>query len=66
MKSNKEIAGLSASELNGRKEELKKELLKLNVQVGMGTNPQDSGKIKQIKKNIARINTSLKQKEDIK
>ena len=64
MKSKQELRELSEEELKSRKIELQKELLKMNVQVATGTNPQNSGKIRLIKKNIARIITLLKQKED--
>lgn len=64
MKSKQELRDLSEGELKSRKIELQKELLKMNVQVATGTNPQNSGKIRLIKKNVARIITLLKQKED--
>lgn len=63
MKITKELRTLSSPELLVRKGELQKELLKLNAQVAMGTNPQNPGKVKQTKKNIARILTLLSQKE---
>lgn len=58
----KEFKDLTTDELRNRTKELKKELMKENVQVAVGTvaNP---GKLKQIKKNIARLSTRLKQKE---
>jgi len=63
MKTTKEMRSLSPEELFARKSELQKELLKLNAQVAMGTNPQNPGKVKQTKKNIARILTLLNEKE---
>lgn len=62
MKIVKELRPLSTEGLNSKLLELKKELLKLNVQVSGGTHPASPGKVKQTKKNIARINTLLKQK----
>ena len=44
-------------------DEFKKELLKLNVQVATGANTSNPGKLRQTKKNIARILTILNQKE---
>lgn len=67
MKITKELKGLSDQELKNRLDEFKKELLKLNVQVATGANTSNPGKLRQTKKNIARILTLLKQKEvDVK
>ncbi len=66
MKITKELKGLSSTELQERLKEFKKELLKLNVQAATGTGVANPGKLKQTKKNIARILTLLKQKEDLK
>ena len=63
MKITKELRDLPEQELKDRLGELKKELLKLNVEVATGANPSSPGKLKQTKKNIARINTLLKEKE---
>ena len=59
MKAAKEFRALSASELNTRLRESKKELLKLNTQTG--ANP--GSKVKQTKKNIARLLTILREQE---
>ena len=64
MKYSKELKGLSTEELKKKLVELKKELLKLNVQVATGSNPENPGMLRLIKKNIARILTLLKMKED--
>ncbi len=62
MKVMKELHGLSVAELHNRLQEFKKELLKLKVEVGAGTGTKSSGKVKQTKKNVARVLTVLKQK----
>lgn len=62
MKTTKELRSLSPEELDSRLIELKKELLKLNVEVATGANPKSSGKLKQTKKNIARILMLLQRK----
>ena len=62
MKITKELRSLSAEERNIRLSELKKELLKLNVQASSGSNLASPGKMKQVKKNIARILTLNHQK----
>ena len=63
MSINKELRGLSSEELNSRLTESRKELLKLNVQVATGASAAGSGKIKQTKKNIARMLSLLHQRE---
>ncbi len=63
MKITKELRGLPVPELLSRLKEFKKELLKLNVEVATGANPSSPGKLKQTKKNIARIFTLIKEKE---
>ena len=57
MKITKDLRNLSSEEMTKRLEEFKKELLKLNVEVATGANPANSGKLRQTKKNIARILT---------
>ena len=63
MRSIQEFQSLSVVDLRKRLEEFKKELLKLNVQVASGANTANPGKLRQTKKNIARINGLLQQKE---
>ncbi len=63
MKSMKEISALSVDELHAHVQELQKELLKVRVEIQAGANPANPGKVKQIKKNIARLRTLLQQKD---
>jgi large subunit ribosomal protein L29 len=63
MKITKEFRGLTPEQLGERLKEFKKELLKLNVEVATGANPSSPGKLKQTKKNVARILTLLREKE---
>lgn len=63
MKKTKEFQALTAGETKNRLDELRKELMKENVHISSGTAPSNPGKIKQTKKNIARLLTALKQKE---
>lgn len=51
----KEIRGLTGKELDGKLAELRKELLKINGQVAVGTTPKNPGQVKAIKRSIARI-----------
>jgi large subunit ribosomal protein L29 len=63
MKITKDLRNLSAGELRVRLGEFKKELLKLNVQVATGSTPDNPGKLRQTKKNIARVMTIIKEME---
>ncbi len=63
MKITKELRTMSEADLKKRREELKKEVLKYNGQRASGTNPENVGKLRQSRKNIARINTLLRQKQ---
>lgn len=49
------------SQLKERLIQLKEELLKLNAQRAIGTTLENPGKIKSVKRIIAKINTTLKQ-----
>jgi large subunit ribosomal protein L29 len=62
----KEIAAMSVEELKARLVELRKELMKLNTQVAAGTPPKNSGQVRAVKKNIARILTFIKDKKPAK
>ncbi len=53
----KEIRGLDKSTLNEKKAELKKELVKMNAQVAIGTALKSPGQVREIKKTMARILT---------
>ena len=53
----KEIRSLDKNTLDEKKIELKKELVKMNAQVAIGTALKSPGQVKEIKKNIARILT---------
>ena len=52
-----ELVQMDEKTLEGKLKELKVELIKINAQRSMGTMPENPGKIKEIKKTIARINT---------
>jgi len=53
----KEVKKMSDKELSSQKLELNKEVLRLNSQVASGTTPENPGKIKEIKRTLARIET---------
>ena len=51
----KELSQLNAKDREKKLTELELELIKLNTQVATGTAPKNSGQLKRIKKDIARI-----------
>ena len=59
----KEIHSMPREELNNKLKELRKELMKQNAQVNIGTAPAKPGQLKQMKKMIAKILTELKKTE---
>ena len=61
MKKN-ELKNLSSEEAGKRMNELKMELMKLRAQVSRGTPPENPGKIRIIKRNIARLLTYKRNK----
>ena len=54
------------SQLEEKLVQLKEELLKLNAQRAIGTTLESPGKIKSIKRMIAKINTALNQEPKVK
>jgi large subunit ribosomal protein L29 len=60
----KELKRSSEADLQTKKAELAKELIKLHAQVAMGTQIKSPGQIRQIRKNIARIETELHNKRE--
>jgi|TARA_Y100000310_G_scaffold206646_1_gene207068 ribosomal protein L29 len=62
----KEMARMSSEQLTQKYGELKKELMKLNMQRASGTPPENPGMIKATKKAIARINTFMTQRKNTK
>ncbi len=59
----KEIRQMKEPDLNSKLKELKKELLKINAQIATHTPPENPGKVKQVKKTIARMLTILHEKK---
>ena len=58
-----ELMNISLDDLNKKLTELRKELIKLNAQISMGTTPESPGKIKLIKKTIAKLKMFINEKE---
>jgi len=57
-----ELKQMNEKMLNEKLIELKKELIKINAQIAVGTPPEKPGRVKQMKRTIARINTYIKNK----
>ncbi|MEM2915825.1 MAG: 50S ribosomal protein L29 [Candidatus Woesearchaeota archaeon] len=60
----KELKALPPAELKEKMLELKKELMKENAQVAIGTVPKNPRKLRLAKKTIARIETILASKQE--
>lgn len=56
----REVKQLGSEDLKAKESELKKELMKLYAKVATGTSPENSGKIRQIRKTLARIEQARK------
>ena len=53
----KELKIMNELDLEGKSAELKKELMKINSQIAIGTLPKSPGKIGEMKRTLARILT---------
>lgn len=54
-----EFKQMNSKQLEEKLFDLKKELMKINAQVSIGSTPENPGKVKEIKKTIAKINTLI-------
>jgi ribosomal protein L29 len=59
----KDLKNLSKEDLKMRLNDLRKDLIKENAQIAIGTTPKSPGQIKQTKKMIARMIQLLNNKE---
>ena len=62
----KELKQLDAQSLKSKLEDLKKDLMKINAKRSSGSSIENPGRIKHIKRVIARIKTYVKQQEENK
>jgi large subunit ribosomal protein L29 len=58
----KEIKALSQEELEKKLIELKRELMKEQVQISTGTSPKSPGKLREMKKTVAKVLSLLEVK----
>lgn len=63
-KKNEDLRTLSEKDLVKRESEIRRELLKSQTQKSMGMVPENPGKIRKLKRMIARIKTILNEKEE--
>lgn len=56
---NKEISEMGKDALSTKLYELKKELAKIRSQISLGTVPENPGRVKEIRRSIARIYTFM-------
>ena len=59
----KELRVINEADLDSKVTELKKELMKINSQIALGTSLKSSGKVGNMKRTIARILTVKVQKQ---
>ncbi len=59
----KELKNMNKEDLKAKLQEIRKELIKENAQIAVGTTPKSPGQIKQTKKTVARIIQLLNKKE---
>lgn len=59
----KELKAMNDIDLESKSIELKKELMKVNSQIAIGTLPKSPGKVKEMKRTIAKILTIRKIKQ---
>jgi len=57
-----EFKQMNEAQLKNKLEELKKEMVKIRAQISMHTALENPGRVKAVRKTIARIHTSLKMK----
>ena len=62
----KELRLMNESDTNSKLIDLKKELMKINSQIAIGTVPKSPGKVREIKRTIARILSVNNEKVTIK
>jgi len=60
----KKLKDLSKVELEKQLVELRKEMMRYNAQISTGTPPENPGKVRNVKRTIARIYTILKDKQE--
>ena len=60
----KELRLLNQQDLDGKIVELRQELMKINSQIAVGTLPKSPGRVKEVKRTIAKIFTLKQQRRN--
>ena len=61
-----ELKLMNIEQLKEKLNELRRELLKINTQISTGANPESSGKVKEIKRTIAKIHAYIEKSKEVK
>lgn len=61
-----ELKNMKEEQVNSKMIELKKELVKINAQLAIGTMPENPGRVREIKRTIAKLNTVLRSRKNSK
>lgn len=61
-----EIRDMKTKEIRNKLEELQTELMKVETTIGSGGVPENPGRVKELKRTIARVKTILKEKKGSK
>lgn len=61
-----ELKNMKEEQIGSRMIELKKELVKINAQLAIGTMPENPGRVREIKRTIAKLNTVLRTRQSLK
>lgn len=59
-----ELQMMDDEELEDNLEEVQMELMKSNAQIALGSTPENPGKVKALKKTVAKIKTLLNEREE--
>lgn len=61
---NTEYKTMTQKAMQEKLSDLRRELLRLNAQIATGTTPENSGKIREIKRTISRLYTRIRLKQE--
>lgn len=59
----KEIRAMDKGSLDKALDDIRNELIKINAQIAIGTTPKSPGRVKQLKKTVAKILTVRREKK---
>jgi len=62
----KDIRNMTEKEQNDKLEDLRKELMKLRSQIAMGSLPESPGRVKELRRTVARILTVTRKGREVK